>query len=174
MPRWKLVFLRSPVFLFQLALDVIGRIPGARYARFLSLDRRAKRAVEHRRYQLAENLARELLQLADVFRANWNYGNALHHAHIVLGRVALAAGDITTAREELLLAGHTPGSPQLDSFGPNMALAVELLRAGERDAVQSYLGLCGKFWRMERGLLAYWGTEIEQGREPNVGPNLHY
>jgi len=174
MPRRKLVFLRPLVLLFQLTLDVIGRIPGARYARFLSLDRRAKRAVEHRRYQLAANLARELLHLAEVYKEDWNYGNALHHAHIVLGRVALAGGDITTAKAELLQAGQNPGSPQLDSFGPNMALALELLRAGERDAVQSYLALCGKFWQMERGFLAHWGKEIEQGREPNFGPHLRY
>jgi hypothetical protein len=50
-----------------------------------------------------------------------------------------ANGDIEEAKKQLLLAGKTPSSPQLNSFGPNMILAKELLDKGEKDTVLHYL-----------------------------------
>jgi hypothetical protein len=55
--------------------------------------------------------------------------------HLVLGLLALRNDDVATARSQLLEAGKTPGSPQLNSFGLNMMPASELLKRGERDAV---------------------------------------
>lgn len=63
------------------------------------------------------------IELAPQFRTNWNYGNAIHDGHMVLGRVALRRGDIEAAKRELLEAGKTPESPQLNSLGPNRSLA---------------------------------------------------
>src|SRR5688572_19086141 len=60
--------------------------------------------------------AEEVLRLAPRYPKSWNYGNALHHGHLVLGMVALRANDVPRAKEHLLKAGRTPGSPQLDSF----------------------------------------------------------
>ena len=73
--------------------------------------------------------------------------------HMVLGRVALKRGDVETAKRELLLAGATPGSPQLDSFGPNMSLAKDLLEKKQADTVIEYFALCVKFWKLEDGNL---------------------
>jgi hypothetical protein len=174
MSRWKLWPLRVGLGLFRLGLHLAGKLPGLRYPRFLTLDSAAKRAVERRDYDRATLLARELLSLADAYGDDWNHGNALHHGHLVLGRVALAAGDVPTARAELLLAGQTPGSPQLDSFGPNMRLARDLLRAGEREVVLQYFALCRRFWKMGVQQLAQWTADAEQGRVPNFGPNLFY
>ena len=64
---------------------------------------------------------------AQKIKSDWNYGNALHKGNIVLGRIALERGDIAGAKEHLLAAGQTPGSPQVGSFGPNTTLAKELL-----------------------------------------------
>jgi len=55
------------------------------------------------------------------------------------GRSALHGGHLEGARSCLLAAGHTPGSPQLNSFGPSMSFAREMLEAGEREPVLEYL-----------------------------------
>jgi hypothetical protein len=98
--------------------------------------------------ETARSRAQKLLALAEANRNDWNYGNAVHDGHVVLGQVALAFGDVDTAKSELLAAGRTPGSPQLNSFGPNMRLASDLLDAGEGDVVVqnlSCVALSGKW-----------------------------
>ena len=78
----------------------------------------------------AEAITRQML--ASTPTTNWNYGNVVYDAHSVLGRIALRHGDRETARKELRAAGRTPGSPQLNSFGPQFTLARELLQHGEQ------------------------------------------
>jgi hypothetical protein len=126
--------------------------------------------------EAARRFAEEVLRLAPRFPKSWNYGNALHYGHLVLGMVALRANDVQRAKEQLLEAGRTPGSPQLDSFGPNMALARALLLRGERKTVAEYLKLCGAFWKGQRNrkTLARWNRDIQRGNMPNFGPNLIY
>ena len=102
----------------------------------------------------------------------WRRADALHQVNIVLGRVALAEADVASAREHLLAAGRVEGSPVLGSFGPNMALAKELLERGERDAVLEYLGLCSRFWDRKR--LGVWAGVVRAGRTPDFGSNLIY
>ena len=66
----------------------------------------------------AEKYAKEALLMAPKFPKNWNYGNAIHNANAALGRIALAKGDIEAAKNYLIEAGKTPGSPQLNSYRP--------------------------------------------------------
>ena len=110
--------------------------------------------------------ANALLEMAGKFRRDWNYGNAIHDANLALGHVALAKGDVQAAKDHLLAAGRTPGSPQLGSFGPDMSLAKALLEKGERDAVIEYLKLCGKFWKMGRERLKLWTKTLQSGGTP--------
>ena len=77
---------------------------------------------------------------------DWNYGNIIHNAHQILGLAALQEGRTSDAKAFLLTAGKTPGSPQLDSFGPSMVLAQKLLGKGEKQTVIEYLDLVEKFW----------------------------
>lgn len=105
---------------------------------------------------------------------DWNFGNAVHKGNLTLGRVALRAGDIEAAKKFLLEAGRAPGSPQLNSFGPNMTLAKELLEKGEHDAVLEYFQLCAAFWEMDRGRLREWSPLVEKGVIPDFGANLLY
>lgn len=77
---------------------------------------------------------------------NWNYGNLIYNMHSLLGRIALREGNATLAKKHLAASGKTPGSPQLNSFGPDFVLARELLEKGERDAVLAHLDQISSFW----------------------------
>jgi hypothetical protein len=144
------------------------------YDRFLALTHAQLPAIECREYALAMAYASEALQLAPQFRQDWNYGNAIHNGHVVLGRLALVHGDVESACKELLLAGETPGSPQLDSFGPNMSLAKELLEQGQREVVVQYFEECRVFWRSDHGALKKWRILARLHIPPDFGSNLVY
>ena len=100
----------------------------------------------------------------------WNYGNRVHHGNLVLGRIALAEGNVKAAKFRLTAAGNTPGSPQLNSFGPNMTLAKDFLERGEQDVVLRYFRACAKFWEMDRGKLDEWAAQVEEGTIPDSVP----
>ena len=79
----------------------------------------------------------------------------------------------------MLKAGNTKGSPQLNSFGPNMLLAKELLEIGEMEIVIAYMELCKQFWHSTMRLVAgrplkKWKQSIENGEIPDFGANLNY
>jgi len=122
----------------------------------------------------ARTYAVEMLVKADEHKESWNYGNAIHKGNLILGIIELRSGNIEKAKHYLLEAGKTPGSPQLNSFGPNMRLAQELLEKGERDVVVEYLHLCAKFWKSGQDRLKRWEEEIKAGRIPDFGANLEY
>jgi len=122
----------------------------------------------------AKSYSYDLLKQAETWKTNWNYGNAIHVANLVLGRIALANGALEDAKNFLLDAGKTPGSPQLNSFGPNMLLAMELLEKGERKTVIQYFDLCAKFWEPKFSRLDDWKGSINRDEIPEFGPNLRY
>lgn len=155
-------------------LYLLGRLTGLRYPRLLGLRAAAERALTRGNHQRAALLAEELLTLAEMYRDDWSYGNAVHHGNLLLGRVALARGDTQLAKTRLRAAGATPGSPQLNSFGPNMALALELLHAGERATVIEYFDLCQQFWELGPSTLDLWSQQVASGVEPSFGPHLLY
>lgn len=130
--------------------------------------------VDNGSLEKAESFAHETLRIAEKYKKDWNYGNAIHKGHLTLGRVALRKGNIEEAKKQLLFAGKTPGSPQLDSFGPNMILAKELLEKGEKETVLQYLELCEVFWEMHMEKLMIWEEMIEKNESPNFGTNLLY
>ena len=131
----------------------------------------------------AESLAREYLRLAKQFPCNWNYGNAIHNANSILGLVALRGGRKAEAVSYLRAAGDTPGSPQLDSFGPSLLLAREVAKVGEHKAAAAYLASIKRFWKAKDmspvGLLfprfadadpiSTWIRELDKGRVPDFG-----
>jgi hypothetical protein len=107
-------------------------------------------------------------------RDSWNYGNAVHKGNLTLGRIAASEGRLADAVTFLRAAGETPGSPTLNSFGPNMSLARDLLERGERDAVLAYFEACRVFWKMGGSRLDAWTKEVQAGTIPNFGANLRY
>lgn len=131
---------------------------------FYKLNDLAALAYDNGDIELARSLAERLLELAGDYSDNWNYGNAIHDANSVLGRIALKEGDVKGAAAYLRKAGEIKGSPQLNSFGPNMVLAKDLL-AEAPDAVIDYLRNCGKFWP-SRTRIERWIKAIEKGEKP--------
>jgi hypothetical protein len=142
--------------------------------RFYALNDAAKESFVAGNAGEAKKYAQELMALLPKYPKDWNYGNAVQDANLVLGRIAVKEGRIDEAKRYLIAAGNSPGSPQMDSFGPNVSLARDLLEKGERDVVIQYLELCRKFWKMERGSLDKWIQEIKDGKIPNFGANLVY
>lgn len=185
---------RSPVFCLAVALSTVGcsrlvsldpqsrfeeaqrRLASAKgeLPRFYALRGAAKAALDADKPTLAEAYAHELLALADKFKPDWNYGNAVHDSHVVLGRLALASGDRSAACQHLLDAGDTRGSPQLKSFGPNMTLARDLINAGERKCVLQYFQKCRRFWEMGLDKLNEWDDAVRHEQMPEFGANLLY
>ncbi len=136
--------------------DQFYALPGAAFA-----------AYHLERWDDAKTYAERALLLADSFTGNWNFANAVYTAHTIAGLLALRHGDRATAVDALHASGTTPGSPQLNSFGPTMQLAIALLEVGELDAVMSYLTQCGTFWKLGSTSLAIWQRKIAAGEMPN-------
>jgi hypothetical protein len=131
----------------------------------------AKLAIRAEAVDDAERYAKELLSPTSG-GPNPNYGDAVFNGNMVLGHVALRRGDKEKAKTYLLASGKTTGSPVLNSFGPSMSLAKELLEAGEREVVLAFFNECRSFWRMDHGKLQQWTDDVNAGRIPNFGGNL--
>lgn len=142
--------------------------------RFYALGDAAKNALEAGEADKARKLALELEKMIPSYQRDWNYGNAIQESNQVLGRIALSEGDVDEAKRRLLASADSKGSPQMNSFGPNMTLAKELLEKGETEAVLPYFDRCGKFWSMGKEKLSTWASQVEAGRTPDFGANLKY
>ena len=140
--------------------------------RFYALNDAAKQSFVLGKTEDARTYASNLLALLPKFPNDWNYGNAVQDANLVLGRIAVQEGRIEDAKRHLLEAGKSPGSPQMNSFGPNMSLAKDLLEKGERQVVLDYFALCRKFWN--QGRLDEWSQQVKEGKIPDFGANLSY
>lgn len=128
--------------------------------RFYALTDATIAAAELGQVDKARIYAEDLLLLSEHFHGNWNYGNAVHYGHIALGIVFLSNENIEDAVMHLHDAGRTPGSPQLNTAGPDMRLARRLLMKGQRDAVLVYLEECRRFWELGETRLTIWSWEI--------------
>jgi tetratricopeptide (TPR) repeat protein len=126
----------------------------------------AELAFKLQRFERARELALELLEMARDSELGWMLGNAQYHGHRILGLIALAHGDVAAAERELLESGRTVGSPQLNSFGPELDLANALLQLGRTDAVIEFLWLCERFWKSQR--LFKFIAAIYAGERPQL------
>jgi hypothetical protein len=145
--------------------DAISRAP--------LLPRMAKAAYAAGSYEKAARYAHEALEAA-THGTFWWTGDAVHQGNIVLGRLALRNGDVESAKRYLLAAAKTPGSPNLETLGPNMALARDLFDHGETATVLEYLEDCGSLWTGSRGKLKEWSALVRAGIRPDFGPNVGY
>ena len=146
---------------FELAM----KLKGADNANHYQLSDLSKTAFKAGQNDKAKLYAEQLIKTG-------NLGEGVHDGNLILGRLALRAGDIDGAGKSLLAAGKTSGSPSLCSFGPHMSLAKELLEKGQHDVVLEYLDLCSQFWKDAR--LKEWKATIKNGGVPDFGGNLSY
>ena len=114
----------------------------------------------------AAGYASDLLE--GVGEKGWPDGDAIHDGHRILGHVALKAGDVEGARTHLLESAKTPGSPVLNSFGPELTLARDLLAKGERQAVIQYLESLPRFWQGRQEAIDEWVILIRAGKTPDL------
>ena len=122
-----------------------NRTPDPKYQRIQTLTAQAQAALKAGNPALAAALAGQLLR-ANTDKSAWYYGDVIYDANQMLGLAALRRGDVSAAKRCLLAAGRTPGSPVLDSFGPEMPLAKALLAQGHKQVVLTFLSLVAKFW----------------------------
>lgn len=140
--------------------------------RFFRLPELARAAFEAGELEKAQQFSDQLLSAGKRYPTNWHFGNAVHYANNMIGLIALRKGQIEEAKQSLLRAGATPGSPQLDTAGPSMGLAKELLEKGEQDIVLQYLKLCRRFWTGHDGKLDDWTRQVKAGAIPEFGSDL--
>lgn len=156
---------------------VLKRVwPRAEYWRWVSLTSMEIGNRDLGSLAAAQRHGEELRSLAENYKHedDGSYGNAVQKGNLILGRIALRRGDLEAAKGYLPSAGRTPGSANLNSFGPNMLLAKEQLELGESETVLEYFGLCETFWKMGPETLKRWSEAVQDGEAPVFGPNLRY
>lgn len=139
-----------------------------RLDRFYELDDQITEAFIINDDDSAKSLIAEYLELADIYRCNWNYGNAIHDANRMLGLISLKNGNIDEAAGYLLKSGKSTGSPQLDTFGPELNLANELLKLGRTEEVLIYLNDIKSFWERNDDQINQWIGKIENDEKPEI------
>ncbi len=149
----------------ELRREVLAKVKGEEY--FYYLGDAAHAALAAGETSAARAYAEELLQMAPDYKLNWNYGNAIYNGHSILGLIALREGNQAEAARELLAAGKTPGSPQLNSFGPDLTLATLLAQKGETEVVLSFLDDIARFWTNRQRIEAFRATV---GKQKPVSP----
>jgi tetratricopeptide (TPR) repeat protein len=118
--------------------------------------------------------SKEMLSMAEKPVKGRDYADEIHYGNIVLGRIALQQGDIAGAASHLVKAAAIDGNPHLETFGPNMMLAKELLEKGHDKPVLGYLESCSMFWKSDDGKLAKWRSDVIAKKMPDFGANLRY
>jgi tetratricopeptide (TPR) repeat protein len=116
----------------------------------------------------AATTATELLAEAPQWTDDWNYGNAIFRAHMTLSRVAFHRKDMDAAARSLIAASQTPGSPQLDAFGPDrddLKFALLIARAGRIDAAAQFMRGIARF--NSHSLYPGLADKLEHGQIPD-------
>lgn len=88
-----------------------------------------------------------------------------HNAHIVLGKLAVAQGELKEAKARLLRAVPELPASDLRWLRPDLSLAQSLLERGQRKVVLKYFKLCARFWQDGRRRLENWIVLLRNGRD---------
>jgi thiol-disulfide isomerase/thioredoxin len=157
-----------------------GSGPG--YDALQRLEAQAQAALNAGNDTEALQLGKALLQ-DNRDRTSWNYGNVVYDANQIMGLAALKHGKRSLAEHYLLAAGQTPGSPQLDSFGPDMKLAQALDAQGDTRVIPEFLDEVARFWAVPPAneskqflplyaahakILNVWKTQLANGQRPSL------
>ena len=89
-------------------------------------------------------------------------GQAIHDANMILGEIALSEGKVKEAAQFLVEAGKATDGLTLTSYGPDLALANDLLDKGERQAVLTFFEECRASWKIRRGSPSTSGPRLSR------------
>jgi hypothetical protein len=164
-PAWEIENLACAALAhFERALGVA---PSAGW-RFSLLNDCAMAALEADRLADALRFADATIAIAAECPDAFHRLDNLHLAHIVRGRVALAAGDLAGAATALHEAGlqGSDQAPVLRSYGPDFRLARLLFEHGKITPILAYLDLCAAFWRP--AVVSSMRDAIARGEHPRI------
>ena len=133
-------------------------------AKLTMLERGIDTALSIREDGAAGQSAADLLALAPQLGAD--AADAIHWAHIGLGRVALDTQRVPEAERQLGLAAEVGSSRVLSSFGPDFVLAEKLLVLGRRAAVLSYVERVQSIWTDGSTCTTEWTKTLRAGGTP--------
>lgn len=106
----------------------------------------------------AEAHAKSLVKLSTSIESRWSRVVATLSGHTMLGRIALARGDVAKAKQHLGLSLELlPFAPQ-----PDHHLAFELLAAGEVAAVRDYLQRAQFIWPAQAADFRRFDAELRK------------
>ena len=108
-----------------------------------------------------------------VWFSEWDEGNRVHYGNVILGRIALADGDVEGAEQHLLAAGRMPGSDSLKWGGPDIAGEGPSRARAARERAAVSLCLDMDLWETHQERLRNW-IAVEAGRTPDFGSNLSF
>ena len=119
-------------------------------------------------WETARQSAQDALQLAPAFQTAPDYGTALYNAHMVLGLLALKAGNRTDAVRAMMEAANAPRTEELAYAGTDFTLELPqlLYKAGERNPVADFLERFARTNVFERGFLEESAKNIRSGNAP--------
>ena len=101
-------------------------------------------------------------------------GQAVHDANMILGEIALSELKVKDAAQFLIEAGKATDGMTLTSYGPDFALANDLLDKGERQAVLIFFEECRGFWKIGHDQLSQWAKALQAGQKPDFGPGFKF
>ena len=116
------------------------------------------------RFEVAQKYAVLLLNLAQQHPKQSFYSLANPIGHTILGKLELRNGHIEQANQHLLKSSEVE-KVLSDRLLPDVSLARELLKAGQRKPVIEFLTRCKRFCR--RAELDDWISEIDRGLMPD-------
>jgi hypothetical protein len=148
---------QSPTAADRLAQAESQHLP----ANATSLPYLAMLAVQAQQFDKAQWYALQTLQTPSAAY------DSIHTGNIVLGLVALSRDSDVAAAKQYLLLAETKGSPILDRWGPNLALAKALIDRGEREAVLEYFQSCQTFVT-KNPKLNDWIAMLKGGGTPDL------
>jgi hypothetical protein len=183
---------KEPSDLLVEAEATVARDSARQWGGIAALAYAAKAALEAGENKKARGFAERALKLADAYvAARPQYSDSDHarsrngvpaadyYANFVLGRLALVDGDVRSAEQFLLASGRTAGDATLSSYGPNLSLALELLKRGDDGTwtvVAQFVDQLKSFWRVSPSPFDGWKRQIAERQIPDfqaVGPNLY-
>jgi hypothetical protein len=117
--------------------------------------------------RVAESAAAELALLGREPQFRLDSSEILHQSLLLLGRCALSAGGVETAKSYLLQAAENVCA---SASRINLRLAKELLEGGQTNVVVDYLRRTAACWTSNSNDVDEWIRAIESGLIPDFGP----